>query len=267
MKKAILVVSFGTTHLDTLQSAIGATECKIKECFPEYEVRRAFTSRFVIKKLYDRDALVIDNEQQALEKLAQDGYREVIVQPLHVVAGEEYDKVKKLVAHYAHAGVFDRIVLGRPLLYYMGQEDRPDDYALAIKAVTGTLFALPSEGAAVVLMGHGGLHPANAAYAALQLKLLQAGADNVFIYTVDGYPSLRHVMDTLRKNTIRKVTLVPFMLVAGDHAKNDMAGEEPASAKSQLEQAGFSVTIRICGLGQLQAIQELYVQHILDSIG
>ncbi|MPM68089.1 Sirohydrochlorin cobaltochelatase [bioreactor metagenome] len=164
------MVSFGTTYLETLTRNIESVENKIKEAFPEYEVRRAFTSRMVIKKLAARDGLVIDTEQEALEKLQAEGYTEVYVQPLHVVAGEEYDKVKRLVVHFAHAQAFDKIKLGRPLLYFMGQDEQPDDYLAAINAMAQQ-FPSFNNADALVLMGHGGTHPANAAYAALQLKL------------------------------------------------------------------------------------------------
>lgn len=265
VKKAILVVSFGTSYLETLQLTIASIENKIKDNFPEYEVRRAFTSRFVIKKLASRDGIQIDTEQQALEKLHAEGYREVYIQPLHVVAGEEYDKVKRLVVHYAHAGLFNRIKLGRPLLYYMGQEDQPDDYLAAVQAVTAELPKLGNEDA-VVFMGHGGLHPANAAYAALQLKFEQAGFNRTFVYTVEGFPALEHVIEKLNGNQVKKVLLIPFMLVAGDHVQNDMAGPEDDSAKSQLQKAGLHVEVYLRGLGENSLIQELYVQHLQDAI-
>lgn len=264
-KKAILVVSFGTTYLETLKLTIESIENKIKDKFPEYEVRRAFTSRFVIKKLASRDGIQIDTEQQALDKLHAEGYSEVYVQPLHVVAGEEYDKVKRLVVHYAHAGMFERLRLGRPLLYFMGQEDQADDYLAAIEAVA-TELPKPGNEDAVVFMGHGGLHPANAAYAALQFKFEQAGLDRTYIYTVEGFPSLDNVIEKLNGNKVKKVLLVPFMLVAGDHVQNDMAGQDDDSAKSQLEQAGFHVDVYLRGLGESPLIQDLYVQHLQDAI-
>lgn len=264
-KKAILVVSFGTTYLETLTRNIESVENKIKEAFPEYEVRRAFTSRMVIKKLAARDSLVIDTEQQALEKLQAEGYTEVYVQPLHVVAGEEYDKVKRLVVHFAHTKAFEKIKLGRPLLYFMGQEDQTDDYLAAITAMTKQ-FPSFNDAEALVLMGHGGVHPANAAYAALQLKLEQAGLDGIYVYTVEGFPSLKNVIEKLKANQVCKVLLAPFMLVAGDHAQNDMAGDDEDSAKSQLEQAGFAVEVHLRGLGENPYIQELYVQHLRDAI-
>lgn len=264
-KKAILVVSFGTTFPDTRKLTIESVENKIRAAFPEYEVRRAFTSRIIIKRLAERDGIQVDNEKQALDRLKAEGYTEVIVQPLHIEAGAEYEKIRSVVESYAKNKSFNRISLGRPLLYYMGQEDKTDDYVAAIKAVE---MQLPKIGRrdAVVFMGHGGVHPSNAAYAALQMKLEDNGLKNVFVYTVEGYPSLEGVMEKLKINKIKKVTLMPFMLVAGDHANNDMAGDEEDSAKSRLIKAGFNVETYVHGLGENTAIQDIYVQHVKDAI-
>ncbi|HWR44887.1 sirohydrochlorin cobaltochelatase [Sporomusa sp.] len=266
-KKAILVVSFGTSYRETLKLNIESTENRIRDAFPDYEVRRAFTSRTVIKRLAERDGIQIDTEKQALDRLQADGFQEVYIQPLHVVPGEEYEKVKVLVTHYTHAKltVFEKIRIGRPLVFYMGQEGKPDDYLIAIDAIKQQL---PESGAdsAFVFMGHGGLHPANAAYAVLQLKLEEAGLDNAFVYTVEGFPELSHVIEKLKKNQVRRVTLMPFLLVAGDHATNDMAGDDKDSAKSQLLEAGLTVDVYFHGLGENTAIQDIYVQHLKDAI-
>lgn len=267
MKKAILVVSFGTTYQDGLRLNIESVENKIRAMFPEYEVRRAFTSRIVIKRLAARDGIQIDTETEAIQKLEREGYKEVYIQPLHVVGGEEYDKIKKIVVQYAHGKEksFDKIVIGRPLLYYTGQEDKPDDYLEAIQALKIQLPEIGSQ-EAVVFMGHGGIHPANTAYAALQMKMEEAGLENVFVYTVEGFPSIENVIAKLTKQNIKKVTLRPFMLVAGDHVNNDMAGDEEDSAKSQLLAAGFEVAVYLHGLGENAEIQDLYVQHLKDIL-
>lgn len=264
-KKAILVVSFGTTYRDTLKMSIESTENKIRATFPDYEVRRAFTSRIVIKKLAERDGILIDTEKQALERLQAEGYKEVFIQPLYVAAAEEYEKLRKVSVHFAHAKVFDKITLGRPLLYYMGQKGNPDDYLIAIEAVETQLPKLRDQ-EAIVLMGHGGVHPANTAYAALQIKLEEAGLNNTFVYTVEGFPALGSVIEKLKNKKVKNVTLLPFMLVAGDHATKDMAGDEEDSAKSQLLKAGFNVDIYFHGLGENLAIQDIYVQHLKDAI-
>jgi sirohydrochlorin cobaltochelatase len=264
VKKAILVVSFGTTYADTRKLTIEAVQNRIKAAFPGYEVRQAFTSRIIIKTLADRDGIKIDTEKQALDRLKTEGYTEVAVQPLHIEAGEEYTKLLKVVAGYEQA--FAKIALGRPLLYYTGQEGaKPDDYLIAIKALQQQLPKLGKDDA-VALMGHGGVNPANAAYAALQLKLEDAGLKKVFVFTVEGYPTVENLKAKLKRDKVKKVTLVPLMLVAGDHATNDMAGAEPDSFQSQLRQAGFRVESRVHGLGENPVIQDIYVQHVKDAI-
>lgn len=265
IKKAILVVSFGTTYQDGLRLNIESVENKIKANFPEYEVRRAFTSRIVIKRLAARDGIRINTEIEALQRLKDEGYKEVYVQPLHVVGGDEYDKIKRIVVQYAHAPekAFDKIVIGQPLLCYAGQEDKPDDYLQVIQALTIQLPQVRRQ-EAIVFMGHGGVHPANIAYAALQMKMEQAGLDHLFVYTVEGFPPLEYIIAKLKKQNINKVTLMPFMLVAGDHVINDMAGDEEESAKSQLLKSGFEVDVYLHGLGENPRIQDLYVQHLKD---
>jgi sirohydrochlorin cobaltochelatase len=264
VKKAILVVSFGTTYADTRKATIEAIENKIRAAFPDYKVCQAFTSRIIIKRLAERDGLNFDTEKQALDRLKADGYTEVVVQPLHIQAGEEYEKILNAVASYDKA--FTKISIGRPLLYYTGQEgEKPDDYSIVTQAIQSQLPKLGTRDA-VAFMGHGGVHPANTAYAALQLKLQDAGLKNVFVFTVEGYPTAENLRAQLKKNKIKKVTLMPFMLVAGDHANNDMAGDEEDSFKSQLQKAGFQVETSVRGLGENAAVQDIYVQHVKDAI-
>lgn len=263
-KKAILVVSFGTTYADTRKLTTEAVEDKIRTAFPDYEVRHAFTSRIIIKKLADRDGLKYDTEKQALDKLKAEGYKEIVVQPLHIEAGEEYEKLMRVVTQYEKS--FDKITVGRPLLYYTGQEgEKPDDYLLAIKALQSQ-FPQLGKNEAVALMGHGGVHPSNTAYAAFQMKLQDAGLKNTFVFTVEGYPTVENLIEKLKANKIKKVTLMPMMLVAGDHANNDMAGDDKDSFKSQLIAAGFQVEAYIHGLGENPGIQDIYVQHTKDAV-
>lgn len=264
-KKAILVVSFGTTYADTRKVTTEAVQNKIQAAFPDYEVRQAFTSRIIIKRLADRDNIKVDTEKQALDKLKVEGYTEVIVQPLHVEAGDEYDKVNRVVEQYAKNKAFAKISMGRPLLYFTGQEDRPDDYMTAIKALESQMPKLGNR-EAIAFMGHGGTNPSNTAYAALQMKIQDAGLKNVFVFTVEGYPTVENVIKEMKLNKVKKVTLMPLMLVAGDHANNDMAGEEKDSFKSQLIAAGFQVDTYIHGLGENAGIQDIYVQHVKDMI-
>ena len=264
-KKAILVVSFGTTYADTRKVTIEAVEEKIRAAFPEYAVRSAFTSRIIIKKVADRDGIKFDTEKQALDKLKADGFTEVIIQPLHIEAGDEYEKVRRAAEPYIQSNAFAKLKIGRPILYYMGQEEKPDDYLTAIQAVQ-TQLPKPKSDEAVVWMGHGGVNPSNAAYALLQMKMEDAGLKNNFIFTVEGYPTLKNVVEKLKQNNVKKVTLMPFMVVAGDHANNDMAGDEKDSAKSILLQAGIKADAYLHGLGENAGIQNIYVQHVKDAI-
>ncbi|QDR79068.1 sirohydrochlorin cobaltochelatase [Sporomusa termitida] len=264
-KKAILVVSFGTTYHDTLKATIEAVENKIQAEFPDYEVRRAFSSRIIIKRLAERDGIKIDTEKQALDRLKAEGFTEVIVQPMQITAGEEYELIKSAVAHAQAAKTFEKLTIGRPLLYYMGQEDTTDDYQAVVEALA-TQYPKLKKNEAVLLLGHGGLHPATATYPALQEKLQDAGYKNVYVYTVEGYPTLEGTIDKLKANKVKKVTLMPLMLVAGDHAVNDMAGDESDSHKTQLIAAGIKVDTYIHGLGENEKIQDIYVQHIKDAI-
>lgn len=264
-KKAILVVSFGTTHSDTRKLTIDAVAEKLRLSFPDYELRTAFTSRIVIKRLADNDGIKIDTEKQALDKLKAEGFREVIIQSLHIVAGEEYEKVCRAVEPYIKNKSFAKLSIGRPVLYYMGQEEKPDDYLIAIQAIQSQALTRQKDHA-VVWMGHGGVHTSNAAYALLQMKMEDAGLKNHYVYTVESYPMLDDVMAKLRRSNTRNVLLMPFMLVAGDHAKNDMAGDEDDSAKTVLTKAGFKAETYLHGLGENIGIQNIYVQHVKDAI-
>lgn len=256
-KKSILVVSFGTTYPEVDKVCIGATEKQIAESFPGYEVRRAFTSEKVRKILYERDNLQVDNTREALEKLRKDDFREVIIQPLHIIWGEEYqEKVLKVAAEYKD--VFDRIVVGKPLLTTVS------DYEKAIEALK-TQLPGRSHYQAVVLMGHGSDHPANACYACLQLMLMDV-LPHVYVGTVEGYPGLEHILRKLNSAQIKEVILMPFMLVAGDHAHNDLAGSGDDSWKSILEKEGCQVEIYLHGLGENPAFREIYLQHVNDSL-
>lgn len=262
-KKAILVVSFGTSYENTRKLTIDQIEKRIKEEFQEYEVRRAFTSYGVIKKLKDKYGIFIDKPQEALNKLKEEGFEEVIVQPLHIIPGEEYDFVKNVVEAFKKEQTFKRISLGRPALFFKGDEEKiPDDYSIFIEALKEQI----PQNEAVVLMGHGSNHPSNAVYSCLQCVLEDKGLNDVLIGTIEGYPSLDHVANKLKKKNIQKVTLMPLLLVAGDHAINDMSGEEEDSWRSILLKEGFEVDIFMHGLGENSKIQNIYVNHIKDAV-
>lgn len=263
MKKAILVVSFGTTHEDTRKVTIDAIEEKIKHTFVDYDMRRAFTSHIILKVLKNRDNIHVDTPEEALEKLKNEGYNEVIVQPLHVIPGVEFDYINNVVNRYKEDKVFKNIMVGRPLICFKGEEEGvPDDYSVMVEALSKQL---PKRDI-VILMGHGTNHIANAVYCCFESVLRDRGFKNVHVATVEGYPTLDRVIPNVIAEGVKEVTLMPLMLVAGDHAKNDMAGKDEDSWKSILEAEGFKVKIYLHGLGENTDVQDIYIQHIKEVI-
>ena len=260
MKKAILVVSFGTSHMDALKNSIEKIENKIKEEFKEYDVYRAFTAHMIIKKIRNRDGINIPTPEEALEDLREKGYEEVLVQPLHIIPGEEFDYIKGIVK--IHKDDFKSIKIGRPIFYYQGMEELPKDYSLFIESIKEVLENEES----VVLFGHGTAHYGNAVYGMLQTALVDEDYDNVFVATVEGYPSIESCIKRMKKKNIKKTKLVPLLLVAGDHAKNDMASDEDDSLKSMLEREGIEVRLHMHGLGEVDKFGYLYINRIHDLI-
>lgn len=262
MKKAILVVSFGTTYADTRKKTIDVIEDKVRKSFPDYEVRRAYTAHIIIKRLKKRDNIHVDTPEEALKKLMDEGYEEVIVQPLHIIPGSEYDYIKSVVSHFRHRKVFKNISLGRPALYFKGGDNIPDDYVIFIDAIKEHL----NKDQAFVLMGHGSVHYSNACYSCLQHVFHDEGYPHVYIGNVEGYPEIDVIMDKLEENNVKEVTLKPLMLVSGDHANNDMVGDDEDSWQSQLAKRGISSQADMRSLGEIDAFQDIYVQHIKDAI-
>lgn len=261
-KKAILVVSFGTTYQHTLRSCIESIEDKVRSEFPGFEVRRAFTSQFIINKLAKRDNIYIDDAAKALQRLKDEGFTAVVVQPTHIIAGHEFDEVKAAVERCRSH--FLQLALGRPVLCNDGSDGTTDDYAVAVEALRSQLPAIAPD-RAVALMGHGSSHQANQAYYRLQEKLDQSGL-NVFLANVDETPTIKDVIEMLAEREIKHVTMMPYMLVAGDHAINDMAGDGEDTWKTLFEQAGYTTDAWLKGLGENEAYQEIYVQHIKDAL-
>ena len=255
MKQAILAVSFGTTYPDTLEKTIAATEAALAEAYPGWPVYRAFTSGMILKKLRQRDGVEIDNVAQAMARLEREGYTQVAVQSTHVMYGEEYEKMLAQLEPYK---LTMEIAVGAPLLHAQS------DYEAVADALLSWL-PLPGDGEALVLMGHGTAHFANSAYAQME-HVLQSRCPRIYIATVEGYPTLDSVAEQLqRQPEIRRLTLAPFMLVAGDHARNDMAGGED-SWKETLEAKGYEVTCILQGLGECPDIQKLFVDHCGEAM-
>lgn len=260
MKKAILVVSFGTSHLDALKNSIEKIEDKIREEFKGYEVFRAFTAHMIIKKLRERDGLNILKPEEALEDLKNKGFEEVIIQPLHIIPGEEFDYIKGIAKR--HNNDFKTIKVGRPIFFYQGIEEVPQDYTLFIESIKEVLEGEES----VVLFGHGTAHASNAVYGMLQTVLEDEGYENVFVATVEGYPSIESCLKRMKKKGVTKTKLAPLLLVAGDHAKKDMASDEEDSLKSILQREGIEVSLHLHGLGELDKFDDLYINRIYDTI-
>ncbi len=257
---AILVVSFGTSYNDSRDITIGAVEEAIAGAFPEYEVRRAFTAQIIIDKLAERDDLEIDNVTKALDRAVADGIKTLIVQPTHLMNGLEYaDLVKELESYKSD---FDKVALGEPLLTSDG------DYEAVVSAITNATKEFDQgDETAIVFMGHGTEAEANQVYSTMQEKLTEAGFGNYYIGTVEAAPNLEDVMALLKeKGTYKKVVLEPLMVVSGDHANNDMAGDEEDSWKTILTQEGYEVECVLKGLGELPEIQQVYVEHTQAAI-
>ncbi|MCI8637786.1 MAG: sirohydrochlorin cobaltochelatase [Coprococcus sp.] len=252
--KAVLAVSFGTSHLETIQKTIGAIEEEIQEAFPEFEVYRAFTSEMIRRKLKKRDGLDVSNVKEAMERMRRDGIEDVIVQPTYVINGTEYDIMKKELAGYQ--GVFKSMRVGKPLLTC------PQDYKEAAKAVLEENTLGPKE--MLLLVGHGTEHHANAAYPTLEYMFHLLGHPQVLVGTVEGFPKLRDVLERLAVLKAERVVLMPFLIVAGDHVKNDMAGGE-GSWESILKEAGYEVKTVIRGLGEVPGIRKLFVRHAKEA--
>jgi sirohydrochlorin cobaltochelatase len=259
--KVILVVSFGTTYEETRKLTIESIENRIGKSFPNYEIRRAFTSHVIIKVLQKRNEIIVDTPEEALLKIKNQGYREVIVQSLHIMPGEEYEYVSKVVESYKDD--FKKITLGRPILYFKGDGQKlADDYSIAAEALRSQI---PKDSAAV-FMGHGTSHPANACYSCLQLVFRDKRINNVYIGTVEGYPTAQNVINTLNREEVSDVTLMPFMIVAGNHCSIDMASDEEDSWKQMFLKQGFKVHIFMHGIGENTMIQDIFVQHVRDAI-
>ncbi len=257
VKPVILTVSFGTSYNDSRDATIGAIETAIQDANPDKEVRRAFTSQIIIDKLKDRDGLEIDNVDEAFERLEADGVKELIVQPTHVMSGFEYDDLMEVVK--AQADKFDSVKVGSPLL------TTDDDYANVITAITAATSEYIDGETAVVFMGHGTEHSSNATYAKLQEKLNNAGFSDYCIGTVEAEPSIEDVVAFAKNGGYKRVVLEPLMVVAGDHANNDMAGDEEDSWKTILTNEGFEVVPLLRGLGEIAAVRDVYVDHVKNA--
>lgn len=257
-KKALLVVSFGTSFGETRAKTIDQIEKELTAAFPDYRVYRAWTSKIIIEKLLKRDKIKIPTVKEAAEQMLADGIREVIVQPTHLINGIENERMKRDVQLYGAA--FASVVFGEPLLTCT------EDQKQSIQAVMEEFGDLKSD-EALVFMGHGTTHYANSIYAALDYMFKDMGWSNVFLGTVEAYPALDTLIKKIGALCPKKVILAPFMLVAGDHAVRDMAGGDGESWRSRFEAAGFDVECVMKGLGEYSGIRRLYIEHAKAAEG
>nr|WP_294495297.1 sirohydrochlorin cobaltochelatase [uncultured Mediterraneibacter sp.] len=255
MKKGILMVSFGTSHLDTMEKTINVIESEAQQRFSGWRVYRAFTSHMIIRKLKRTENMNIDTVGEALTRMASDGIEDVAVQPTHILNGIENDRMMEDLME--HMSMFRRIRVGKPLLSSV------EDYKKAIHGIMSETELADDE--VLVLMGHGTDHHANSAYPTLEYTFHALGYNRVLVGTVESFPDLNNVMAKLKISEKKKIVLMPFMIVAGDHAKNDMAGEED-SWKSELEAEGYEVRVIMRGLGEFEGIRKIFLEHIEEAI-
>ena len=271
----LLVASFGTSFNGSRTADIGGIEKALQTAYPDWSVRRAFTAQIIINHVQARDDEKIDNMDQALQRAVDNGVKNLVVQPTHLMHGAEYDELTEAVESYKDK--FESVTIAEPLLGEVGDSDDAvnDDKKAVAEAITAeavktagydSLEVAEADGTAFVFMGHGTSHTAKISYSQMQSQMNDLGYDNVFIGTVEGKPedtACEAVIEKIKEAGYKKVVLRPLMVVAGDHANNDMAGDDEDSWKSQFEASGAfdKIDTQIAGLGEIAAIQDLYVAH------
>lgn len=258
-EKEILVVSFGTSFNDSRRLDIGGIEAAIEKEFPDWTVRRAFTAQIIIDHVQRRDGEKIDNVQEALDRAVASGVKVLAIQPTHLMHGYEYDELVEEVAKYADS--FEKIIISEPLL------TSDEDFENVANIVAKETSAFDDGETAVCFMGHGTEHEANAVYTKMQETFEKLGYKNYFVGTVEAEPSFQDVIDKVTElGGYKKAVLRPLMVVAGDHANNDMAGDEDDTWKTLFKNAGYEVETDIQGLGRVADIQAIYVAHLKTAI-
>ena len=257
----LLVLSFGTSFNDSRRLNIGAIERDLEKAFPDYSVRRGFTANIVIDHIQSRDGVKIDDVDEAMNRAVDNNVKNLVIQPTHLMNGLEYQELEEQVAQYADA--FDKIAIGKPLL------TSEDDFKRVEQALVDWTSEYDDGETAICFMGHGTEAESNEVYQKMQDLLTADGHDNYFVGTVEASPSLEDVLAKVKAGSYKRVVLEPLMVVAGDHANNDMAGEEEDSWKTTFEDAGYEVTCLLRGLGENEAIRQIYVEHAqaaMDSL-
>lgn len=261
-KDAIVVMSFGTTFKETRAKTIEATVAEIQKAHPNTKVVLAFTSHIIIDRVKAKEGITIPTPEEALAQLKAEGYNRVALTSLDIIPGIEY--AYKTAVYDIYKTQFKKMTIGTPLMYWMGQEGQSDDVEATMKAIGSQMPKLGKKDA-VLIMAHGTPDPSNAYYAVMQDRLDALYDGKVMIYTVEGNPRLEHVIPQLKAKGIKNVTLMPLMMVAGDHANNDMAGDEEDSHKSILVKEGFTVNAYLHGLGENEQVRQLFVDRANES--
>ena len=262
-KDAILVMTFGTTFTDTRNKTINAVEADIQKAHPNIPVFEAYTSHIIIDRVLAKEGIKKLTPEEAFDKLKAEGYTRIAVVSLDVIPGMEYSYDS--IVTKMQKDRFKQITLATPLMYYQGTEGEPDQVVDFLKALSSQ-FPKMGKDDATLIMAHGTPHPGNAYYSVIQDRIAELGMKNVFVYSVEGRPNLEDVIPKLHANGVKHVTLMPIMMVAGDHANNDMAGDEEDSHKSILQREGFKVSTYIHGLGENSNIRALYVERANEAV-
>lgn len=261
-RKAILVASFGTSYNDTRERTIDRMESDVGSTFGDWTVRRAFTSKMIIRKLEKRDNVKVDYIDEALERLESEGFTEVVVLPFLIMNGVEYDDIIRIVGDYTDR--FDKVSISKPLL--SSERDFDELTGFIINELLPEARSIGGEDTGLVLMGHGSDHYSNGAFPELQMKLVLNGSNDVFVTTIEGFPRFSDLESIMGDRASPDAVTAPLLLVSGDHANRDMVGEQPSSLKSVLESNGYRVHPLMKGISEYATVRRMFIRHVKEAM-